>query len=69
MPQVDFYHLSRSGLIAVLPPLLGRTLQAGERAVVLCADAARVAALDAALWLTENPDWLPLHTGVRSVRR
>jgi DNA polymerase-3 subunit chi len=59
MAQVDFYHMTRSGLTAVLPPLLGRTLQAGERAVVLCADAARVAALDAALWLTETPDWLP----------
>jgi DNA polymerase-3 subunit chi len=62
MAQVDFYHMTRSGLTAVLPPLLGRTLQAGERAVVLCADAARVAALDAALWLTDNPDWLPHDT-------
>ncbi len=59
MAQVDFYHMTRSGLTAVLPPLLGRTLQAGERAVVLCADPSRVAALDAALWLADIPDWLP----------
>jgi DNA polymerase-3 subunit chi len=27
--------------------------------VIICPDAARVAALDAALWLSQNPDWLP----------
>jgi DNA polymerase-3 subunit chi len=57
--QVDFYHLTRSSLAAALPPLLGRTLSAGERAVILCPDAAHVAALDEALWLAANPDWLP----------
>jgi DNA polymerase-3 subunit chi len=59
MAQVDFYHLTRSDVAAALPPLLGRTLQAGEKALVLCGDAARMAALDAALWLAANPDWLP----------
>ena len=56
MPEIGFYHLTRTDIAAVLPPLLGRSLQAGERVVVVCPDAARVAALDAALWLA---DWLP----------
>ena len=38
--------------------LLGRTLKAGKRAVIRCA-ADRVPALDAALWLCPEPDWLP----------
>lgn len=49
-----------------LPALLGRTLAAGERALVLCASDERVAALDTALWLCSDPDWLPhgtSHTG------
>jgi DNA polymerase-3 subunit chi len=51
--------LTRTGADAALPALLGRTLAAGERALVLCASAERVAALDAALWLCPDPDWLP----------
>ena len=54
-----FYHLTRTGLEDALPRLLGRTLEAGERAVVRCASAERLAALDAALWLCPEPDWLP----------
>jgi DNA polymerase-3 subunit chi len=56
MAEIGFYHLTRMDVAAALPALLGRSLAAGERALVLCGDAARVAALDAALWL---PDWLP----------
>jgi len=59
MPEIGFYHLTRMDAAAALPPLLGRTLAMGERALILCPDAARVAALDAALWLSQNPDWLP----------
>jgi DNA polymerase-3 subunit chi len=59
MAEIGFYHLTRMDAASALPPLLGRTLALGERAVVLCPDAARVAALDAALWLSQNPDWLP----------
>lgn len=59
MAEVGFYHLTRSSAEQALPPLLGRTLAAGHRALVLCADAERVAALDTALWLCEQPDWLP----------
>jgi DNA polymerase III subunit chi len=57
--DIGFYHLTRTGPDKALPQLLGRTLAAGQRAVVLCADAERVAALDAALWQCAEPDWLP----------
>jgi DNA polymerase-3 subunit chi len=58
MADIGFYHLTRTGPDQALPPLLGRTLNAGKRAVIRCA-ADRVAALDAALWLCREPHWLP----------
>jgi DNA polymerase III subunit chi len=57
--EIGFYHLTRTGPEQALPQLLGRTLAAGQRAVVLCPSAERVAALDAALWQCTDPDWLP----------
>jgi DNA polymerase-3 subunit chi len=57
--EVGFYHLTRTGPDQALPQLLGRTLAAGQRALVLCRDAERVTALDAALWQCAEPDWLP----------
>ena len=59
MTEVGFYHLTRTGADQALPQLLGRTLAAGQRALVLCRGEERVAALDAALWQCANPDWLP----------
>jgi DNA polymerase-3 subunit chi len=59
MAEIGFYHLTRSRRAEALPALLGRTLAAGERAVVLCESAEELAALDAALWTCPNPDWLP----------
>ncbi len=59
LTRVGFYHLTRTAPEAALPELLGRTLQAGARAVVVCGSEARVAALDRALWAASNPDWLP----------
>ena len=59
MSEIGFYHLTRSAAAQALPKLLGRTLAAGQRAVVLCGDAARLAALDDALWACADPDWLP----------
>ncbi len=58
MADIGFYHLTRTGLLAALPPLLGRTLAAGEKALVLCT-AEQMEAIDDALWQTPNPDWLP----------
>jgi DNA polymerase-3 subunit chi len=57
--EVAFYHLTRTDLLHALPPLLGRTLAAGQRAVVCCGSDASVAALDKALWECNEPDWLP----------
>lgn len=59
MTEVGFYHLTRTGADRALPTLLGRTLAAGERALVLCESPERVAALDTALWLSADPIWLP----------
>jgi DNA polymerase III subunit chi len=59
MTDIGFYHLTRTGPDKALPQLLGRTLAAGQRAVVLCADAERVASLDTSLWQCTDPDWLP----------
>jgi DNA polymerase-3 subunit chi len=57
--DIGFYHLTRTGPDQALPQLLGRTLAAGQRALVLCVSEERVAALDAALWQCADPDWLP----------
>ena len=57
MADVGFYHLTRTGPERALPALLGRTLAAGQRALVRCATPERMAVLDAALW--ESADFLP----------
>jgi DNA polymerase-3 subunit chi len=62
--DIGFYHLTRSSLAQALPALLGRTLAAGQRAVVVCRDAAEVSALDHALWECAEPNWLPHGTAV-----
>ncbi|WP_026438855.1 DNA polymerase III subunit chi [Acidocella facilis] len=59
MAEIGFYHLTRTGLTQALPALLGRTLAAGETALVACPDETMMAALDDALWQAQNPDWLP----------
>jgi DNA polymerase-3 subunit chi len=60
LAEIGFYHLTRTGPDQALPLLLARTLGAGERAVVLCGNAERLGAIDAALWRAEA--WLP-HNG------
>ncbi len=59
MTEIGFYHLTRSSLEQALPRLLGRVLALPARALVLCPDAERLRALDAALWTCPEPDWLP----------
>jgi len=59
MTDIGFYHLTRTGPDHALPQLLGRTLATGQRAIVLCGTAERVASLDDALWKCTDPDWLP----------
>jgi len=59
MAEIGFYHLTRTGPDQALPQLLGRTLAAGQRAVVICGSEARVEARDEALWQCPDPEWLP----------
>ena len=59
MVEIGFYHLTRTALPEALARLLDRTLRAGQRALVLCPDAARLRALDTALWARPEPVWLP----------
>jgi DNA polymerase-3 subunit chi len=56
MAEIGFYHLTRSTLAQALPPLLIRTLAAGQRAVVLGPESG-LEAVSAALWA--QPAWLP----------
>jgi DNA polymerase-3 subunit chi len=57
--EIGFYHLTKTPLPEALARLLDRTLQAGQRALVLCPDEARLKALDTALWACPDPVWLP----------
>lgn len=59
MSEVGFYHLTSTPLERALPALLGRTLEAGERAAVLAPTQELISALDAALWDIPTPAWLP----------
>ena len=59
MTEVGFYHRTRTRRDQALPRLLGRVLSSGGRAFVLCGEAERAPALDAALWTVADPDWLP----------
>jgi DNA polymerase-3 subunit chi len=57
--EVWFYHLERTGVDQTLPELLERTLARGWRALVICADSARVEALDTWLWTYREESFLP----------
>jgi DNA polymerase-3 subunit chi len=57
--EIGFYHLTKTALPEALARLLGRTLGAGQRALVLCPDEPRLQALDTALWACPEPPWLP----------
>jgi DNA polymerase-3 subunit chi len=59
MTEIGFYHLTRMPLEQALPKLLGKVLAAGGRAVVRLSEPERLKALDTALWLSTDPDWLP----------
>lgn len=59
MADVGFYHLTRTGALEALPVLLGKTLDAGKRAVVRCGAPRQTTDLDEALWKISDPVWLP----------
>lgn len=57
MSDIGFYHLTRSTLSLALPPLLVRTLAAGQRALVLGPSVPALDFVSNGLW--EQPAWLP----------
>ena len=57
--EVNFYHLTKSSLEDALPRLLAKTLQAGERAVVMLGSPERVDALNTHLWTYDPNGFLP----------
>ena len=57
--EVNFYHLTKSSLEDALPRLLVKTLQAGERAVVMLGSPERVDALNTHLWTYGEDSFLP----------
>jgi len=59
MSEVGFYHLTRTTLEAALPRMLERTLERGQRAVVMAGSAERVEALNAWLWTYNDRAFLP----------
>ncbi|MEE8663236.1 MAG: DNA polymerase III subunit chi [Acetobacter sp.] len=59
MAAYAFYHLMRGTAENALAALLGRTLDAGQRAVIMVGDSARMNHLDDALWKISDPLWLP----------
>ncbi|HZQ01801.1 MAG TPA: DNA polymerase III subunit chi [Reyranella sp.] len=57
--EVNFYHLTKSSLEDALPRLLQKTLQAGERAVVMLGSPERVDSLNTHLWTYDDRGFLP----------
>ena len=58
-PSARFYHLTRSPLEAMLPPLIARARGAGWRVAVRAVTPDRLAALDDSLWLVPGDGFLP----------
>ena len=56
MSKIDFYHLTKTDMEAVLLMLLKKTLAAGKRALVLCPQPA-ASAIDTDLWTRESDSW------------
>jgi DNA polymerase-3 subunit chi len=57
--EVRFYHLTRTTLEKALPQMLEKTLERGQRAVVLLASRDRVEALTEHLWTYNDRGFLP----------
>jgi DNA polymerase-3 subunit chi len=59
MTDVRFYHLTSTSLEAALPQMLEKTLERGQRAVVIAGSETRVEALNAHLWTYKDRSFLP----------
>jgi len=62
--EVRFYHLQRMSLEAALPKMLERSLERGDRAVVMLGSQERVEALAAQLWTYSERSFLPHGTAL-----
>lgn len=59
MTDVRFYHLTTSALEQALPKMLEKTLERGQRAVVMAGSEERVEALTDHLWTYRERGFLP----------
>ena len=59
MTDVRFYHLTATTLEAALPQMLEKTLERGQRAVVIAGSDERVESLNAQLWTYHDRRFLP----------
>ena len=59
MTEVRFYHLTRTSLEGALPPMLEKTLERGQKAVVISGSEERVEALNSHLWTFRDQSFLP----------
>lgn len=59
MTEIRFYHLQRTTLETALPPMLEKTLERGQRAIVMAGSEERVEALTAHLWNFTERGFLP----------
>jgi len=59
MTEILYYHLQRSTLESALPPMLEKTLQRGQRAVVMAGSPERIEALTSYLWTYNDRGFLP----------
>jgi DNA polymerase-3 subunit chi len=59
IPRIGFYHLQKTPIEQALPKLLGKVLEAGQRAVVMAGSKERVAFFDQLLWTSEPDSWIP----------
>ena len=58
MPKVDFYHLTRSGMVEALVMLVKKSQLAGKKVLVQCPRPA-AEAIDEALWTQDPESWIP----------
>jgi DNA polymerase-3 subunit chi len=59
MTETLFYHLERRSLDDVLPTLVTRTLERGQRVLIKADSADRASALDNLLWTYDDQSFLP----------
>jgi DNA polymerase-3 subunit chi len=59
MTEIRFYHLERSNLDQVLPQLVGKAMQTGQRILIKAPDSKEVERLNEHLWTFDPNSFLP----------